>query len=235
MEIFQPTEYKITIYRTGIIAVTFMLVMIPVQIAFFLLWPHPTNPVDWFALFNDNWIIGLISFDFLYLLSMVASVFLYIALFFALFDRKKALSLFALIIGLIGLTIYFSSNTSFEMLALSKQYLNASTDQEKGVLIASGQTLLLIWKGTSYAVYYVLNGIALVLFFLTMIENTNFRKWTSYSGLTAGLLMTVPATAGAIGMTMALLSLIPWSVFSILVIQDFYKMVKGLKLDRSAA
>lgn len=232
MEIIQQTDFKITIYRAGIIATTFMVVMIPVQIAFFLLWPHPTNIVDWFALFNNNWIIGLISFDFLYMLSMIASVFLYIALFFALFDMKKALSLFGLIIGLIGLTIYFSSNTSLEMLALSKQYLNAMTEQEKAILIASGQTLNLIWKGTSYAVYYVLNGIALILFFLAMIKNTNFRKSTSYIGLTAGLLMTVPATAGVIGMTMSLLSLIPWSIFSILVIQDFNKMIKGIRLSK---
>jgi hypothetical protein len=232
MEIIPQTDYKITLYRTGMIATTFMVVMIPVQIAFFLLWPHPTTIVDWFALFNENWMIGLISFDFLYMLSMLASVFLYIALFFALFDMKKALSLFGLIIGLIGLTIYFSSNTSLEMLALSRQYLNAMTELEKGLLIATGQTLYLIWKGTSYAVYYVLNGIALILFFLAMIKNTNFRKSTSYIGLTAGLLMTVPATAGVVGMTMALLSLIPWSIFSILVIQDFNKMIKEIRLSK---
>ncbi len=89
MEVIQQTDYKITLYRTGIIATTFMVVMIPVQIAFFLIWPHPTKIVDWFALFNENWIIGLISFDFLYMLSMIASIFLYIALFFALFDMKK--------------------------------------------------------------------------------------------------------------------------------------------------
>lgn len=232
MELIQQTDYKITLYRTGIIATTFMLVMIPVQIAFFLLYPHPTNIVDWFALFNNDWIIGLISYDFLYMLSMIASVFLYIALFFALFEMRKALSLFGLIIGLIGLTIYFSSNTSFEMLALSKQYLIAMTEQEKRLLIASGQTLNLIWKGTSYAVYYVLNGIALILFFLAMIKNPNFRKSTSYIGLSAGLLMTVPATAGVIGMTMSLLSLIPWSIFTILVIQDFNKTIEEIRLSK---
>jgi len=229
MEITQQQDYKITLYRTGMIATTFMVVMIPVQIAIFLLWPHPTNIVDWFALFNENWIVGLISFDFLYMLSMIASVFLYIALFFALFDMKKALSLFGLIIGLIGLTIYFSSNTSFEMLALSRQYLNAITEQEKGLLIATGQTLYMIWKGTSYSVYYVLNGIALILFFMAMIKNINFRKSTSYIGLAAGLLMTVPATAGVVGMTMSLLSLIPWSIFSILVIQDFNNIIKEIR------
>jgi hypothetical protein len=226
MEINQQTDYKITLYRVGIIAAIFMLTMIPVQIAFYLIWPHPTNIVDWFTLFNNNWIIGLISFDFLYMLSMIAAIFLYVALFFALYEKKPVLSLFAIIIGLIGLAIYFPSNTSIEMLSISKQFLNASTEYEKGIFIASGQTLSAIWKGTSYSVYYVLNGIALILFFLAMIKDNKFRKSTSYIGLTSGILMTVPATAGMIGMTMAMLSLLPWSIFSILVIQDFNRIIR---------
>ena len=226
MKLNQQKDFKITLYRTGIIATIFMLVMIPLQIALFAIWPHPTNIIDWFTLFNTNWIIGLISFDFLYLLSMIASIFLYIALFFALFDSNKALSIFALTIGLIGLTTYFPSNTSIEMLSISQQYLIAETEQDKSALIAAGRTLFSIWKGTSYSVYYVLNGFALILYFLAMSKSLEFRKSTAYIGLIAGILMTVPATAGAIGMTMALLSLIPWSIFSILVIQDFRKIIK---------
>jgi len=220
----QLSDFKI-IYQMGRIAAAFMLVMIPVQIYFFLIWPHPTNIIDWFLLFQNNWIIGLISFDFLYLLSMIASIFLYLALYFALKDENKLLSIFALTIGLIGLAIYFPSNTSIEMLSNSKQYAQAVTEQEKTILLASGQTLYSIWKGTSYAVYYVLNGIALILFFSAMLKDYKFRKITAYIGLTSGILMTVPATAGMVGMTMSLLSLIPWSIFSILVIKDFNKII----------
>lgn len=176
--------------------------------------------------------VGLISFDFLYMLCMVASIFLYLALFFALFEKHKSLSLIALIIGLIGLAIYFPSNTSIEMLATSRQYLNATTAYDKGSLIASGRTLLAIWKGTAYTVYYVLNGIALILFFLAMMKNNNFRKSTTYIGLASGILMTVPATAGILGMTMSLLSLLPWSVFSILVIQDLNKLIKLTRTEK---
>jgi hypothetical protein len=218
-----------TIYSTGLFALIFMLIMIPVQIVFYLLWPHPTEIHDWFILFNTNWIIGLISFDFLYLLSMVASIFLYIALFFALKESNKALSFFAIIIGLMGLAIFFPSNTSIEMLVTANQYMTAVTESEKTILLASGQTLYSIWKGTAYTVYYVFNGIALILFFISMMKNSKFRKATAYIGLSSGLLMLIPATAGIIGMTMALLSLIPWSVFSILAIQDFYKIIKGLR------
>jgi hypothetical protein len=218
-----------SIYLTGVFALAFMLFMIPVQIFFFIVWPHPTEIHDWFVLFNENCLIGLISFDFFYLLSMVASIFLYIALYIALRDDKRALALFALIIGLIGLTIYFPSNTAFEMLSISKQYMNAATEADKAIYIASGKTLLAIWKGTAYAVYYVLNGIALTLFFVTMTKSHVFRKSTAYIGLSSALLMLVPATAGLMGMTMAFLSLFPWSIFSILAIQDFLKMIKALK------
>jgi len=228
------SESMIAIYRAGIIATVFMLTMIPVQIIIYLFWPHPTNISDWFLLFQRNWIVGLISFDFLYLLSMIASILLYLALFFALEKENKSLSVKALTIGLIGLAIYFPSNTSIEMLTISKQYAQAVTEQEKVIFLASGQTLYSIWKGTSYAVYYVLNGVALILFFLAMTRNTNFRKKTAYFGLTSGFLMTIPATAGKIGMTMALLSLIPWSIFSILVVKDFYKIIKALKINRKA-
>jgi len=135
----QQSDYKIIVFKAGRIAVGLMLIMIPVQMASFLIWPHPTTIIDWFLLFQNNWVIGLISFDFLYLLSMVASIFLYLALFFALYDKKKSVSIFALTIGLIGLAIYFPSNTSIEMLSNSKQYAKAVTEQEKTILLASGQ------------------------------------------------------------------------------------------------
>jgi len=52
MELNLQTDCKITLYRAGIIATTFMVIMIPIQIRFFLICPHPTNVVDWFLLFN---------------------------------------------------------------------------------------------------------------------------------------------------------------------------------------
>ena len=110
----QQSDFKDTIYQTGRIATAFMLVIIPVQIFFYSLWPHPTTIIDWFSLFHNNWIIGLISFDFLYLLSMIASIFLHLALYYVLKDEKKSLSIFALTLGLIGLAIYIPSNTSID-------------------------------------------------------------------------------------------------------------------------
>ena len=216
---------KKTVYRIGAIATLLMLAMVPIQVILYLLWPHPTTIPEWFDLFQRNWFIGLVSFDLLYLISMVLMIFLFLAMFFALYEEKKALSIFALTLGLLSLTIYYSSNTSIEMLSVSRQYALAISEQEKTILLASGQTFYSIWKGTAYTVYYVLNAISLILFFLAMISNKLFRKRIAYIGLSAGILMLVPATAGIIGMTMALLSLIPWMIFCIFVVQDFNRII----------
>jgi len=219
-------SYKKTIYRVGMIATVLILVLVPVQIIFYLLWPHPTTILKWFELFQRNCLIGLISFDLLYLISMLLMTFLYLAMFLALYEEKKVLSIFALSLGLLGLSIYYSSNTMLEMLSVSRQYALAISEQEKMILLASGQIFYSTWKGTAYTVYYLLNGISIILFFIAMIPNKLFRKRTAYIGLSAGILMLLPATAGIIGMTMALLSLIPWMIFCIFIVQDFNRIIR---------
>lgn len=218
--------FKNSIFRIGAISALVILILIPIQIVFYILWPHPDSIIGWFELFQRNWLLGLIGFDLLYMLSMIPMILLFIAMFFALFKTRKLLSIIAVIFGLMGIAIYFSSNTAIEMLSVSQQYAQATTEQQKEILLAAGQTFYSMYGGTAYAAYYILNGLALILFFIAMIPNTLFRKSTAYIGLSAGILMLVPATAGIVGMTMSLLSLLPWSVFCVLVAQDFMKISK---------
>jgi len=212
-------------YSLGRISAILIVIMIPLQIVCFLLWPHPTTIEGWFSVFNNNWIIGLIGFDFLYMLSNLLMIPLFLSIFISLYETNRGVTILALAISLIGLTIYFSSNASFEMLQASRMYKIAVTEQEKQILISAGQTFLLIYKGTAYAVSYVLGGISLILFFSVMLKNDSFRKVTGRFGLASGILMLVPATAGVIGMSMALLSLIPWSIFCILLAIDYRRLL----------
>jgi hypothetical protein len=45
-----------------------------------------------------------------------------------------------------------------------------------------------------------------------------FNKVTASFALASGLLMSIPSTAGTIGMIFALASLVPWAAFSILAV-----------------
>ena len=212
-------------YSLGRISAILIVVMIPIQIVCFILWPHPTTIEGWFSVFNNNWIIGLIGFDFLYMISNLLMIPLFLSIFVSLYETNRGVTILALAVSLIGLSIYFSSNASIEMLEASRLYKSAVTEQEKQMLISAGQTFLLIYKGTAYAVSYVLGGISLLLFFSVMLKNDSFRKITGRFGFASGILMLVPATAGIFGMTMSLLSLIPWSIFSILLASDYGRLL----------
>ena len=139
-----------------------MLLIIPIQIIFFIIFPQPSSIEGWFALFHTNWILGLIHLDFLYLIDNVLIVFMYLAFYFSLKQKNNGLMLIALILGLLGISAYLASNKAFDMLSVSNLYYSATSDTQKNIFISAGQTMLISWQGTTFDIYYVLNGIALL-------------------------------------------------------------------------
>ncbi|MFA5640755.1 MAG: hypothetical protein GX109_08520 [Bacteroidales bacterium] len=132
--------------------------------------------------------------------------------------------LIALILGFIGIAAYYASTVAFEMLSLSKQYAIAETTETKLQCLSSGQLLLLTYKGTAFDVYYVLNAITLLIISRVMFYDNTFSKATAVWGLVSGILMLIPTTAGTIGLTFGIASLIPWTVFSILIAKRLFKL-----------
>ena len=140
---------------------------------------------------------------------------LFLRKFIKLGQEKKAKR--TLIIGIIGIAVYYASSIGFEMLTLSKQYYQTDSVEFKQQLISVGHGLILKYKGTAFDVYYVFNAIALLLIAKTMFNSKEFGKAAATWGLIAGLFMIIPSTAGTIGLIFSLISLIPWIVFSIIV------------------
>jgi hypothetical protein len=94
-------------------------------------------------------------------------------------------------------------------------------------LLAAGEGMLAAYVGTTYDVYYILNGIALLLIAAVMVRSGVFGGVTAYVGLLAGALMVLPASAGTIGLAFALASLVPWAVFSVLVARRLLWLARG--------
>ncbi len=107
---------------------------------------------------------------------------------------------------------------------LSKQFGLAETNEQKVILLASGKVMLTRYTGTAFGVYYILNGLSLVLFSIAMIRNKVFSKKIAYIGLAAGILMLVPSTAGTVGMAFALVSLIPTSLWLVMIARRFSQL-----------
>lgn len=204
-------------YRLAGIAVIIIVLIIPVQVLIFSLFPPPEDSIGFIELFHNNWLLGLLSLDLLYYFNNVLLVVFYLGLYASLKKIDFSNMLIALVIGLIGIAVYYSSSIGFEMLSLSKQYYQTDSIEMKQYLILLGHGLLLKYKGTAFDVYYVLNAVALVLIAKTMFKSQIFGKSAAMWGMIAGFLMIIPSTAESIGLIFSLISLIPWIVFSIIV------------------
>ncbi|MDY0015599.1 MAG: DUF4386 family protein [Bacteroidales bacterium] len=214
------------LYKIGGIMALIIVLLIPVQMFIFIAWPPPDNVLDFFKLFHKNPLLGLLSLDLLYIVNNILLIFVYLGLYAALRRVNQASVLVAVILGLIGIAAYYASTVAFEMLALSKQYALAETTDLKFQCLTSGQLLLLTYKGTAFDVYYVLNAITLLILSRVMFLDNTFSKACAIWGLISGILMLIPTTAGTIGLVFGIASLIPWSVFSILIAKRLFQLHK---------
>jgi hypothetical protein len=212
------------IFRIGGFASIAMLVIIALQIGIYVAWPPPESTEGFIALLNQNSLLGLLSLDFLYLINNAILVLIYLPIYLVLRERESSWTLIALILGLVGIAAYFASNTSFEMLAVSRQFAAAGSEAEKTALLGAAEAFLAIYKGTAFNVYYVLNAVTLLIFANVILKKKAFTKAAGIAGLISGVLMSIPSSAGTIGMIFALASLIPWAVFLILLIPAFFRM-----------
>lgn len=201
------------LYRIAFVATLLTLILIPLQIVVFAVVPMPTDVEAWFDLFRDAPLAALFHADLFLLVNNLLIAVIYVALFWSLKDQFPGTGLLALVLGLLGMAAYVASNRAFELLEIAR--LNRLTGANPAELVLLAQSALLSWKGTGFLVYYVLNGLALLLFSALIFRSTNFDRATGVWALAAAILMMVPSTAGPVGLVFSLLSLIPWYVFSV--------------------
>ncbi len=209
--------------KVGGVAALGVVAVIPIQIIIFLSWPPPNTVVGYFTLFHNNWLLGLLSLDLLYLVDNAFLILIYLALYAVLRRAAQGSMTIALTLGLVGIASYYASNTAFEMLSLSSQYATATTDAQRSLIEASGQVMLTIYTGTAFDVYYVLNTVATLIISLVMLRSGLFGKGTASVGIVTGLFMIVPSTAGTIGLVLALMSLVPAAIWYILIARRLFQ------------
>lgn len=118
------------------------------------IFPFSDSIESWFELFHNNWLLGLIHLDLLYIINNVIVAIMYLALYFSLKQKNESLMIIALLLGLLGISAYLSSNKAFEMLSISNLYFEAVSVTTKTIYLSAGQTMLSSWKGTAFDIYY---------------------------------------------------------------------------------
>jgi len=224
-ELTNESPWKL-LYQVGAVAAIVMAVFIPFQIVVFAFWPPPTTVNDWFKLFQDNRLIAIIDMDLLLIVDQVLMVLLFLALYVALRRTNQSLMAIALVFTLLGVAGYIASSGVFNMLSLSDQYANATTEAQRATFLAAGQTTIANWQGTAFDVGYVIEGIGLLLAAIVMLKSTLFDKTTAYIGIATGFLALVPPTLGIVGMIFALGSLLPLEIWAVLLAIRFFQIAR---------
>jgi hypothetical protein len=197
--------------------------MIVVQIGIYLVWPPPGTTLEFFELLIANPVYGIVTLDVLYIVSNVLAYLLYFALAVVLWRVSRSAVVVALAFGVLGMAAYMASPRPVEMLALANLYGQADAVRQ-AALLATGDGMLATWMGTAFDVYYFFNLVTLLIFAVLMYRSAVFTRATAVVGLVAAVLMAVPSNFGTVGLAFALASLVPWSVFAVLVALRLFRL-----------
>jgi hypothetical protein len=196
-----------------------------VQIAVFAAWPPPEDVPGIFALMERSPVLGLLSLDGLYLVNNLLVLLLYLGLAAALWEVSRSGVALVLALGFLQMAAYYASNPAVEMLTLARAHGDADAG-ERAILEGAGQSLLAEWTGTAFLVYYFLGAAVLLVLTWLLRRSTAFRPSAAWWALAAGILMLVPSPFGIVGMVFAVASLVPWSVFCVVVGLRLLRLVR---------
>jgi len=212
-----------SLYKVGAWSAVAVLIFIPIQMVVFVVWPPPQSVADWFALFHESSIVGLLDMDLLLSVDYVLLGLVYLALCVALMRGNRSLAALALALELLSVAIYFASTAAFEMLALSGRYAAATTDAERGIFLAAGEAMVATWQGTAFNASYLLGAAAILIVSVIMMRSDVFGRGAAYSGIIAGVTMLLPPTVGIVGIVLSLVSLIPTALWLVFVARGLFR------------
>ena len=205
--------------------------LIPVQAAVFLLSPPPVTVLEYFELFQRNPALGLLDLDLLLSLDYLVMIPLYLALFLLVRTRAATAAALGLVLGLFSVVLFLvSREATFSMWLLSAQHAGTVDPVQRAALIASGQLLLTLYGGGSFALSYLLGAGSTLFFSVPMFRHRILGGAPGLIGIITGVTMVIPANLGTVGLVAALLSLIPTLTWLILLARG----LRGVHRDLSA-
>lgn len=212
----ENTAQAKSLYTIGGIAALLMVLMIVIQLIVFIAAPPPLEGTvtDWFALFQRNSLIGLLDFELLMIVYTLVAVPLSVALYFALKQANQPLMSIFLAFTIIGVGAFIAARPAFEMLSISKQYAAATTEAQRAIYLASGETLIAIFHGTAFQVSYVLGSISGLIISFVMLSSGVFSKGTAYVRIASSIFdfgIFIPGI-GTLLSIFAVLLLLVWDI-----------------------
>jgi hypothetical protein len=212
------------LYRIGAVAALLSIVIIPLSIVAFFIWP--LWPEDILAVIQQDKLAGLMGLDAMYLVSTVLGIPFFLVLYVTLRELDGGWALMALTLGLLGLACLIPSRPIPEMFTLSDQYAAAATDAERAVYQAAGEAMLAHFHGMAYHAHYVLGSASLLISSFLMLRSDTFSRATAYVGVASNIVvfgLYVPE----VGVYISLLSVVGYFTWYILIARKLFQLGWG--------
>ena len=157
-----------------------LVVYVPANLAS----PPPATVLEWFEVFEGSPVTGLFYLGLADVIIMLLWGPMALALYAVLKQTNQTWSLIATAFVFVGMAVFLATNTAFSMLSLSQEYVAATTEAEKSILLAAGQSMLAVTRGTGQ-LYAGMQLVWLAGFVLSilMLRSETFSKATAWVGI----------------------------------------------------
>jgi hypothetical protein len=128
-------------------------------------------------------------------------------------------------IAFVGIAAYFGSNTSFNMLSLSNQFVAATSSAQQSIFLAAGQAMLAVYTGTAFQLNYIVGAVAFIMISFVMLKTNIFSKPIAYLGIAANIIalgLYVPK----VGIYISVFSVLFLWIWYILIARRFFQLSK---------
>lgn len=174
----------------GAAAALLILYSLATMIQLVVLGGQPKTAAEGFALLQKNKLVGLLRLDLPTLVVMPLYYVLFLALYAALKETHAAYTLLATVLAFAGVTLVLATPSALSFTALSDKFAAATTDVQRGQLLAAGEAILAsdLWHGSGANMGAILLQTAGVLISVIMLKYDGFSAATAYIGIvTQGL------------------------------------------------
>lgn len=205
------------LYKLTIVAIIANVLFIPLSIVIFVIWPP--FPDDILIVIQENWLAGLMSLDFMYLLSNLPVIPIYLALYVSLREDDPSWSLLAVTMGLLSFIFLVPARPVVEMFALSE--LAARGADAESVDIAK-ELLLAQFNGTGYHAHYVFGCLSFFTSSILMLRSSFYPKAAGYVGIATNVI-AFGIYAPEVGVYISLLSVLGYLVWWAMLGYTYYR------------